>query len=68
MSVATPFTIVTSLLPVMTLLTGNLQYTTARYTKDYASIYLRTNKVANYIVTGDFSTPTPPFIGTGLNG
>lgn len=69
-STSTPatFSITTPFLPTITLLTGNLQYTTVRYTKDYASIYLRTNKLANYIFTGDFTTPTPPFIGTGLNG
>lgn len=39
-----------------------------RYTKDTVSISLQTNKAANYSFTGNFTTPTPPFIGTGLNG
>gem|GEM_PF-4585131 len=47
----------------MTLLTGNLKYTGGnRYTKDYASIRLWTNKSADYTFTGDFYNPEPPFI------
>jgi hypothetical protein len=51
------------------MLTGNLQSnTTGRYTKDVVSISLRTNKAANYSFTGNFTTPLPPFVDTGLNG
>jgi len=63
-----PFSIATSLSPIMKLLTWNLHYTTARYTKDYVALSLWTNTSANYIFTGDFSTPTPPFMWTWLNG
>lgn len=66
MSQQIPFTIITPLLPSITLSTGNLVYNAWWYTKDYVSIILTTNKLANYIFTGDFTTT--PIVGTWLNG
>ncbi len=67
-SMTTPasFTITTPLLPTTRLLTGNLYYTTARYTKEYVSLYVWTNKLATYSFTGDFSSS--PLTWAGLNG
>gem|GEM_PF-1757984 len=58
MSAQIPFTIQAPLLPTILMNTGNLIYNgLSRYSKDYVSIYLRTNKLAAYSFTGDITTP-----------
>jgi hypothetical protein len=65
MSVPATFTVEAPLLPVLTLTTGNLYYNSTRYTKDYATLTIYTNKLATYSITGDFVTS--PLTGS-LNG
>jgi len=49
--------------------TANLQYNAARYTKDYISIYFRTNKLATYSFSGDFvGTPLTGSVNGGTTG
>lgn len=59
------FTILVPLSTTMTFLTWNLYYNAARYTNDNIDLALRTNKLANYLITGDITLA--PFTST-ING
>ncbi|MFA7298425.1 MAG: hypothetical protein WC010_02150, partial [Candidatus Absconditabacterales bacterium] len=68
-STPSTFDITTPLMPTMTMSTANLQYNAARYTKDYISIYFRTNKLATYSFSGDFvGTPLTGSVNGGTTG
>ena len=59
------FTIMVPLSGTMTFLTWNLYYNAARYTNNNIDLALRTNKLANYLLTGDIVLA--PFTST-ING